>query len=260
MWQRGTLRHATEMFRVVQKLVKANRRAADVASNKWPKLFKTESYARLFDERIRRALADASSVLEVGGIDRPYLKKEQGYEYVGMDIEERPRCHDVYDRFLVQSVEDSFPGEFDVILSVTLMEHVPNNSRAIASMFKALRPGGTTHHYVPSKNHPYSLGLRLIGPKLQKQLIPVIRPAAEAVTGYPAFFDRCTPAQMEAEFKRAGFCDVEVQPFYRANDYFAFLLPAYVAVTCLEKSFEALSLAPLASGFVISARKPEKNS
>ena len=174
-----------------------------------------------------------------------------------MDIEEKPRCHDVYDRFIVQSVEDPIDGEYDLVMSITLLEHVRDNASSIANIFAALRPERETHHYIPGKGHPYALALRAVGPRWQKRLINVLRPDAVEETGYPAFFDYCTAGDMTRVFEGVGFVDVRVKSFYRANDYFAFFFPAFVAVTAFENICQAFAWSYFASGFVISGRKPK---
>jgi hypothetical protein len=172
-----------------------------------------------------------------------------------MDIEEKPRCHDVYDRFVVQSVEDPIGGEYDLVMSITLLEHVRDNASSIANIFDALRPARETHHYIPGKGHPYALALRAVGPKWQKCLINVLRPEAAEETGYPAFFDHCSARRMARVFEGVGFEDVQVRSFYRANDYFAFFFPAFIAVTAFENICKLLGWSYFASGFVISGRK-----
>jgi len=61
---------------------------------------------------------------------------------------------------------------------------------------------------------------------------------------------------MTKTFQAVGFTEIDVQPFYRANDYFAFFIPAFIIVTLYENVCRWLNLRALASGFVISARKP----
>ena len=185
------------------------------------------------------------------------LAKSSRYSYEGLDIEEKQACHEIYDHFIVQSIEKRLDRSFQMIISNTVLEHIPDNRAAINTIFQALVPGGTTHHYSPSKNHPYSLCLRLVGPRLQKILISHLRPAAVEITGYPAFFDHCTPAGMRGLLSAAGFCDIDIKPYYRANDYFAFFVPAFPVITALENLCRRLGWSFFASGFVISARKPD---
>jgi hypothetical protein len=200
------------------------------------------------------------SILEIGGIDRPLLGRGRGFTYEGLDIESREGCYRAYDNFLVQSVEEPIPGQYDMIVSITLLEHVRDNTASVRNMFDALKAGGVTHHYIPAKWHPYSICLRIVGPKWQKRLIPRLRPGNENITGYPAFFDHCSVRSMRTLFERSGFVDINVEPYYRANDYFAWFLPAYVVVSLLENWWSAWRMTAFASGFVISAKKPASSA
>ena len=61
---------------------------------------------------------------------------------------------------------------------------------------------------------------------------------------------------MRRLFVANGLVDIDVKAYYRANDYFAFFVPAYVLVSLFENLCQAFKIELLASGFVISARKP----
>ncbi len=247
-----------KLISAAHRFVAANRALGNACERRFPRFFGFPSYQDELRKRIATNLAERSGdVLEIGGIDRPFLSKNDGYRYVGMDIEDKPRCYDVYDRFVVQSVEDPIDGKYDVVMSITLLEHVRNNDASILNIFEALRPGCETHHYVPGKGHPYALALRLVGPEWQKRLIRILRPKAAAVTGYPTFFHRCTSEDMANLFEGIGFEDVQVTNYYRANDYFAFFFPAFVAVTAFENICKALDWTYFASVFVITGRKPK---
>jgi hypothetical protein len=174
-----------------------------------------------------------------------------------MDIDTKDDCFTIYDDFVVQSVESPIDRAYEMVISITLLEHVRDNGASVRSIFDGLVPGGKTHHYIPSGYHPYSLCLRMVGPKLQKKLIPILRPHGVGETGYPAFFDHCSTASMRKLFRKAGFKKVDIMPFYNANDYFAFFFPAWVVVVFFEYICKKLDLELFASGFVISAEKPE---
>ena len=235
-----------------------NRRVSDRLHNAFPSLFGTaRNYRRDLVAAIERDLARRAhpTVLECGGVDRPLIRKKGSYHFVGLDIEHRLGCDEVYDDFIIRSIEQPIGMTADMIISFTLMEHVRNNEAAVRSMHEALRVGGTTHHYIPSKWHPYSVALRAVGPRMQKRLIALLRPAAVEETGYPAFFDHCSPAAMDRLFRQAGFTHVTVTSFYRANDYFAFFAPAYVAVSMLENLARLLRVRMFCSGFIVSAER-----
>jgi SAM-dependent methyltransferase len=242
---------------MLRQIVKLNRNAANWLVEKYPKFFSGPSYKNELDDRIAREIESIKpqTILEVGGIDRPLLSRGHGYEYIGLDIEEQPTCYEIYDQFIVRSIEEPLDLSADMIVSITLLEHVPNNNAAFQTMYEVLRPGGTMLHYLPSKWHPYSIALRLVGPRLQKRLIAILRPDAVGVTGYPAFFDHCSPAEFETLLERQGFVDIDIVSYYRATDYFAFFLPAYVLVTLFENICSFFNFRFFASGFVVTARK-----
>ncbi|MBN9079800.1 MAG: methyltransferase domain-containing protein [Rhizobiales bacterium] len=241
----------------IKKFVQWNRCICRQVSHIFPRAFSGDNYIEdlllIIEAAIRTK--QPKTILEAGGVDRPLLKKGNGFKFIGVDIEKRDGCDHLYDQFIVQSVEDAMPVAVDMIISITLMEHVPDNRRAAASIFQSLNPSGSTYHYIPSGLHPYSISLRLVGPAIQKFLIPILRPGAEAVTGYPAFFNYCTPKAMGNLFKDAGFTDVKVKPYYRANDYFAFFVPAYIFISLFENLCKAFGWRIFASGFIISAER-----
>jgi hypothetical protein len=243
---------------MIRSFVRANREWSARCRQRHPRFFDYPSYQQELQTRIDRALTEgATSVLEPGGIDRPLLERSESFRYDGLDLDEQPTCHEVYDHFWVQSVEQPIPGRYDLIISMTLLEHVPDNAAAARSIADALLPGGSTHHYVPGGYHPYALATRLVGPRLQRRLIRLLRPQVEEHTsGYATFFDHCTPAAMSRLFRDAGLVDIDCKAFYRANDYFAWLLPAFLFVTAFENLCRWLDWRVFASGFVISARRP----
>ena len=245
------------MMSLLHGFIEWNRRHCYSLVRRFPGFFRKLSYK---DELMRRIHATLDKhperVLEAGGIDRPLLEKGKGFEYVGLDIEEKSECYSIYDRFLVQSVEEPIDEVFDAVVSITLLEHVPDNRAAARTIFDALRPGGETHHYIPGKGHPYALILRLVGPNWQKRLIRVTRAKSMATTGYPTFFDHCTANGMVRLFRESGFEEIDIDIHYGANDYFSFFVPAFVLVTAFENLCRAMRWTYFASGYVISARKP----
>ena len=245
------------MISAVRWFVRVNRSASAGLLRAFPSIFDGPSYFSNLTSRIAEDIAKnrPAVVLEVGGVDRPMLDRNPSFCYVGVDLSYQPNCVNLYDKFIVQSIEDPLPFKADIIISITLLEHVPNNIKSIKSMYEALNSGGFTYHYIPSGFHPYSIALRLIGPKLQRRFIPLLRPGTEDVTGYPAFFHKCTPSAMEKNFRSAGFTEILITPFYRANDYFAFFVPVFIVVSLFENLCSVLGLKLFASGFIVSAKR-----
>ena len=148
------------MANFIRKFIKLNRNSAAWLEAQLPQIFGAPSYK---DELMRLIEYDVTnnkpqSVLEVGGIDRPLLNRGCGFKYVGLDIEERDGCNQIYDQFIVQSIEDAVPVTTGLIISITLMEHVPDNKAAVASMFNAIQPGGV--HIIIF--HPNGIPIQLL--------------------------------------------------------------------------------------------------
>ncbi len=194
------------------------------------------------------------SIIEVGGADRPKLKKNINYKYVGIDIDEDHKNHTSYDQIFIQSIEERIDLKGDMIISNCLLEHVKNNKKSIENIYNMLSPNGISAHYIPSKNHPYSIILRIINHKIQNILIKHLRPHAIG-TGYRTFFNYCSPNEMESLFKSVGFSQIEIMPYYKATDYVSFFLPLYYLVLIYEEMIKFLKLRNLGCGFIIIARK-----
>tara|TARA_A100001035_G_C27778124_1_gene500202 strand:- start:1935 stop:2669 length:735 start_codon:yes stop_codon:yes gene_type:complete len=244
---------------MIASFVKFNLKLSRFLARKFPNFFlDSRDFRTDLLRMINNSIPDFENlrILEIGGIDRPLLKKSNQYCYCGLDIEYKEKCNDLYDEFNVQSIESPLENNYNLIISITLLEHVENNKKAFLNIFNSLIDGGKTFHYVPSKNHFYSLILRLVGPKLQKIIIKHLRPQASLeITGYPAFFDLCSPYELKKVLLDIGFKNIKIIPYYKAGDYFAFFTPLYFLVAFLENICEKLNLRYFASGLIISANK-----
>ena len=156
---------------MIRAIVRFNQEISTALVTYLPTIFGSNRNAsKDLNSRINYSVNETApkTVLEIGGIDRPLLKKSSLYKYLGMDIDFRPDCNLVYDEFFVQSIEEKFTERSDLIISKTLLEHVKDNKKSITNMHEALNDGGLMVHYVPSKYHPYSLLLRHCDLKQQR--------------------------------------------------------------------------------------------
>ena len=244
---------------MISSFVKFNLKLSRLLARKFPNFFlDVRSFRNDLITMIKKSFSDFENlrILEIGGIDRPLLKKSNKYHYCGLDIEYKKNCNELYDEFNVQSIEHPLINNYSIIISTTLLEHVKDNKKSFQNIYNSLIDGGKTFHYIPSKNHFYSLILRIVGPKLQKIIIKNLRPQASLeITGYPAFFDLCSPYELKKVLLDTGFKNIKIVPYYKAGDYFAFFTPLYVIVSVLENLCEKFNLRYFASGLIISAEK-----
>ena len=245
---------------LLYSFVRANKRLCAACERRFPgffdRSFAADTYLPELRDRLEGPVRDGRRLLEVGGIDRPLLERKPGFHYAGLDVEETAACDVLYDEFRCQSVEDPIDGEFDVIFSVTLLEHVPNNHASARSMANALAPGGLCIHYVPGKGHPYALALRAVGPEWQKRLLRVLNEGGTPSGGYHSHFDQCSVNGMTRLFRNAGLTDVEAKTYYSPTPYFRIFFPAHVLVAGLMWAARRFGWTYFASGFIVSGRKP----
>lgn len=238
------------------RIIQINKKWSDKCREKRPAFYSDKiDFATCIEETVKRNIKPGYSILEAGGIDRPFWHKDIDIVYDGLDIEYKDRCKEIYDHFFVQSVESPISGKYDLIISKTLLEHVPDNRKTFISFYQALVNEGRTINYQPSKYHLYSLILRFVGNKGQRFLIRKLRPWSADITGYPTHFSYCSPKQMKKLLIDIGFSSVEIRCFYHANDYFAFCFPLFWMVTLWEKFCERFKMESLCAGFIVVAQK-----
>ena len=247
-------------MKILRLFVQANMRICAWLERTFPRAFAPKLGGATYLPDIKGLLQPivargGARILEVGGIDRPVLERDGTFVFAGLDIEHKERCDEVYDEFSVQSVEEPIAGEFDAIYSVTVLEHVPDNDASSRSMCAATAPGGWSIHYVPCRDHPYGLLLRLVGNSLQRRLLGLIAKGGRPMGGYPTYFDRCTPSAMKAAFVSAGYERVEIRPYYSPTPYFRAFVPVHLLVVLFMHVCEMARWERFSSGFLVVARQ-----
>ena len=171
---------------------------------------------------VKRVSRNSQVIVELGGVSRPVLQKDEAYRYVGVDIDDDFVYDDLYDEFHCQSVEDKLPIKADLIFSKYLMEHVYDVKSSYENQLLALNSGGRIVHLYPCGYHPFSILNKLLGNELVRKIIPIIRKGSEKVTGYPAFYSLGNAYSLERFFKNKKGIKVEFIYHYGAVDYFTF--------------------------------------
>ena len=159
---------------MLAKFVRWNGDLCERLADRYPNYFRSRDQEPRFmlEDMLHEAIAaiPARKLLDAGSTDRPVLPNTPEYTLTGLDIEHKEECEAIYDRFVVQSIEDRLPEKQDLIYSHALIEHVPDNKKAFAAIYDGLEPNGRTYHYLPSKGHPYALVLRCVGNPLLRPL------------------------------------------------------------------------------------------
>lgn len=203
-----------------------------------------------------------STVWDVGCGSRPFVdrdtKRHLGLTIVGLDIDQREldkmppgSC----DRTLAADL-CSFraSGDADLVICKTVLEHVPDVDSAFAALVSMLKPGGTLAIRVPCRN-AFFARINLALPEGLKRKILFSIKEDDGHSGFPARYDRCTPAHFRALTERHGL-DVVEWRYYWYAPYFFFFVPLWAAWRLWQACARPLAGNAVCESFVLVARAP----
>lgn len=248
---------------IVNRFISANRSAA------WKirqKLAYAYSLQEIYRDVVGSHVRQGQVIIDVGaGKSCPFKSfTDDSQTLIGMDIapEEIALNRDIQVR-LVCDVCDSIPiqdAAADMIVSRSVVEHLPNVRRFAEESFRVLRPGGMFIHTMPSRFAPFAVLNQLIPNRISKKLLATFQEENKGICGFPAVYDHCWASSMKKLLQERGFEIEEIKVGYFQSDYFSFFLPAYLLSVGYELALNALDLKDLAASMLVVARKPGQNT
>jgi SAM-dependent methyltransferase len=193
------------------------------------------SFATYAADVIRRV--GARSICEVGGGANPLLVADfvtaERLEYVVGDApsEELEKASDPCRRIVAQVGGAAFEpfGEFDLVVTKMVLEHVRDPRRSHEHVFELVKPGGRAVHFFPTLYDLPFVANRLLPERVLEQMLLVVQPN-RARSGrerkFPAYCRWCRgPSSRQiARFASVGFEVEEYRGFY-GHAYFQALPP-----------------------------------
>jgi SAM-dependent methyltransferase len=170
-------------------------------------------------------------ILELGGGRSPSFMLEQlpntvaSYTVNDISADELALAGPEYEKaqFDVTGDVSKFSGQFDVVFSRTLAEHVRDGEAMHRNVLSLLRPGGVAFHMAPTLYAlPFVLN-RIMPGSLSSEILYKFFPYRRTdKPKFPAYYSWCfgNPRKMERMLKRLGYSDVIVTPFY-GHRYFS---------------------------------------
>ena len=227
-----------------------------------PRIPESESNPEL-DQRpigVKPLLVPDVAILDVGAGRYPTLAaadRPSGCRYVGLDIESTEldaAAPGAYDEGVVADITKPLgrDGEFDLIVSWQVLEHVSPLKDALENLRAALRPGGTLLAQLTGSNAAFALGGRLVPPKARVWLATHVLGHQEEEK-FPTRYDRSSHRTLERML--SDWSAVEIVPFYRGAPYFAFWRPAQRAYLAYESAIERRERANLATHYLVIAQR-----
>lgn len=213
-------------------------------------------------QQVLASLPPGSRAIDLGGGRRcvyaAALPDRSAVRLVAVDVspEELAANRDVDETVVAEAGHLPFAdASVDVILSRTVLEHVPDVERAAREMARVTRPGGVSLHFMPGRYAVFALAARVLpfGPLVR--LLHAVSPSTRGQVEFDVHYDRCHPAAMEATFRAAGFSHVEVATCWAAPGYFEPVLPAFLAMSAYEATVRRLGIRRLASYMIVHAER-----
>lgn len=183
-----------------------------------------------------RALQADTTVYDLGGGSRPCVSRELkdrlGLRLVGLDVsgdEMAAAPTGTYDQTIVADLcTYTGSGTADSVICQATLEHVPDTVGAMRGLATCVRPGGAIYLFAPCRNAAFAR-LNLILPERLKQflLFNLFPEKGKGHDGFRAFYDHCTPGQIEA-IARSNGLEIEERRVFWTSSYFFILTPAYL--------------------------------
>jgi 2-polyprenyl-3-methyl-5-hydroxy-6-metoxy-1,4-benzoquinol methylase len=228
-----------------------------------PDVFRIDGNQNFIHEFVTPYLTPGAVVYDVGGGKQPMIpvasKVELGIQVVGLDIDEeelRSAPAGAYDSTVCCDIA-KYRGnaDGDVVLCQALLEHVTNVADALRAIDSILKPGGVALLFVPSSNAVYAKLNLILPEKLKRAILFRVFPNTSKAQGFRAYYDRCTPRDIQNIAGQFGFLTERLRLYYHSN-YFAFVSPLYALWRVWILAFYAIDRVQAAETFSVALRKP----
>ena len=212
-----------------------------------------------FDRLVDRALTPGSAVLDVGSGRRPCVpldRRPPGCTYVGLDIsadelESAPAGS--YDRAVVGDVShraDELAGQFDLIVSFQVLEHVRPLDAAFENLRHYLKPGGRLIAQFSGGLTAFGLLGRAVPHRVSRSVLHHLL-GRDPEKVFPAHYDHCWASAVRRML--VPWTAAEVIPLHRGASYFHFAKPLRAGYLLYEEWVRAQNFENLASYYIVDA-------
>ena len=253
---------------LLARFIAANRRLSKATEDRLPAIFKRHLHtvykydvAALVDRRPGQVVLDIG-----GGKDCPFLpfvSEPRLHLILALDSSEAElRRNRFLERKIVADASArSLPlrdGAADIVVSRSVIEHLPDNAAFFANCARVLRPGGVVVHTFPCKFAPFALLNQIIPNWLTRRLLAYFHPEWQDDCGFRAFYDRCYFSGVQALLARSGFENPIFMFRYYQSIYFDFFFPLYALMLLYDLAIGALRIRNLACAILVTAQRPAR--
>lgn len=200
-----------------------------------PTMYRIDGYVDLSTTILPKYIKKNLVIYDIGGGKNPYITNEMKYKnnckIIGIDISENElklAPDRIYDKTIAADITE-YKGvvDGDLVICMALLEHVKDVEAALFGIKSCLKIGGLCALFVPSKNAIFAKINRILPAKMKQQILFTLYPHAKKCQGFPAYYDRCTPIEINEIAQSLGF-EILEERYYYTSSYFSFFFPLYV--------------------------------
>jgi SAM-dependent methyltransferase len=229
-----------------------------------PAEFQVDGNQHFLNQLVPLYLHHGALIYDVGGGRNPAIarqfKDELGLRIIGLDIDggelaAAPSAS--YDETIRADIARyRGQGEADLVICQSLLEHLQDPDPALAAISSILRPGGRSLVFVPCRNAVYARLNLILPERIKRRILYGIFPEMREDHGFPAYYKRCTPANLVALGESHGLF-LESSQLYFLSNYFRFCLPLHALWRAWLLMFRWMAGAEAAETFTMVFRKEQ---
>ena len=188
---------------------------------------------------------------------RKYISDDSRITVVGVDLSlDAMRDNLDLDEKRTADVLEDLPfsdGEVDLLVSRSVLEHLPDVARFFLNAARVVKPGGYTIHVFPCRFAPFAIINRLLPNSWSKGLMAYLHPGN--VSGFPAYYDRCYYGAVKGVLERSGFEALDYRCSWYGSSYYTFCFPVYLVSMLYDMVVKSFASKNLTAVLLIVARK-----
>ncbi len=221
---------------IVRKFINANIVLSRLLDRIFPARIREDGNKFFLSEYLPTALRPGIVVYDLGGGSRPCISREEknrlDITLVGVDISATELIgapEGVYDRTITTDLSTFIgTGDADSVICQALLEHVPDTFGAMRELATTAKPRGHVFLFAPSRNALFARLNLLLPEGLKRWILFAVFPSkAQGHDGFKAYYDHCTPRQIE-ELARQNGLEVEERRLFWTSSYFMVFTPAFI--------------------------------
>lgn len=226
-----------QFVKILRAFVNANMAASRAVDRILPSALSEDGNRAFINRYLSVALNHGDVVYDVGGGSQPFvsieLKEQLGLKIVGLDIsadELAAAPEGVYDGMLVADLCTVVGNQdADIVVCQALLEHVRDGTGALRAIASVMKPGGRAYIFAPSRNALFArLNMALPEGTKKAILFSLFPNKAKGHDGFPAYYNQCTPRDIERLAAENGL-EVDKRELFWTSSYFYSFFPAYLA-------------------------------